>query len=92
MTIEKAMNVLRLDNIDEETKEIVDTLLRAVPGYIEAATGLNPEQQAELSLCETATTFLLRLWYYPENTDSVRLQAVIDNILKSITVLGRKNQ
>lgn len=90
--VEQAMNVLRLDSGDIATEEIVESLLYAVPSYIEAATGLTAtEQENDIysDLIDTVTGFILRLWYYPEHTDSEKLQRVIDSLLKSITVLSR---
>lgn len=88
MQLKEAMNVLRLDNDDTDTGEIVQGLLAAVPGYIKVATGMSEEQQESVSLCETVTGFLLRLWYYPECADSDKLQTVVDNLLKSISALA----
>ena len=90
MRIQDAMNVLRLDNDDAETQEIVKSLLNAAPAYIEQATGMPEDNQDDYPICDTVTGFLLRLWYYPENADAERLQRVIDNLLKAITVIARK--
>lgn len=88
MTVIEAMDTLRLDAGDKETSTIVRGLLDAAPGYIKTTTGMSEAQQEEVPLCSTVTGFLLRLWYYPENADSEKLQIVIDNLLKSISALA----
>lgn len=88
MTLEEARRTLRVDQ-DDETDLIVQSLLDAVPDYIEMTTGMKEEQQAVCRLCDTVAGFLLRLWYYPEGADSERLQRVADNLLKAITTLAR---
>lgn len=84
VTVDQAMAYLRLDELDTDTREIVSDLLIAVPSYIEVATGLTPEEQALLPLCDTVTKFLIKLWYYPESDDADRLQRCIDSLLKSL--------
>ncbi len=89
MTTSEALLVLRLDETEENT-QIVGSLLDAVPDYIENATGMEAEMQENFSIVETCTGFLLRLWYYPEGTDTDKLQKVIDALLKSITLIAKK--
>lgn len=91
LTIEQAMNTLRLENDDEETKEIVSGLLNAVPLYIEQSTGMSEAEQSDCPVVDTLTGFLLRLWYYPEGTDTDRIRKVIDDLLKSVTLLRKNN-
>lgn len=87
MTYQKAKDILRLDG--DDNKEVVEMLAEAVGEYIEAVTGMPGEQQAAFPLCETAAGILLRLWYYPEGTDSEKLQRTADNLLKAITLMAR---
>lgn len=86
MDLESAMRTLRLD-ADPETEQIISELLAAVPGYIESTTGMSTEEQKGCPLCNTVTGFLLRLWYYPEQADSEKLQRVSDSLLKTITTM-----
>lgn len=88
MTIAEGLTVLRLDNTTEN-QEVVNGLLAAVPAYIETATGMPEEQQDNYPVVDTCTGFLLRLWYYPEGADTDKLNAVINSLLKSITVMAR---
>lgn len=82
ISLEEAKDFLRLDN--DYNDSILEGLIDGIPDYIELATGLNYEQQEQLPLCRTVGLFLLRLWYYSENTDSYRVQKVIDGLLFSI--------
>ena len=86
LSVKEAMDVLRLDNDDRETRYIVESLLEAVPQYLETTTGLKPEEQERIPLCNTVAAFLLRLWYYPEGVDTYRLVKVIDGLLKTLTI------
>ena len=88
MTASEAFNLLRLDGTGDDC-QIVDSLLAAVPAYIENATGMAADVQANYPIVETCTGFLLRLWYYPEGADTDKLQRVIDSLLKSITLIAR---
>lgn len=89
MDIYGAMRTLRLDE-DPDTMQIVNELLEAVPGYIASTTGMSVEQQKICPLCDTVTGFLLRLWYYPERTDSDKLQRVADSLLKVISTMVKE--
>lgn len=88
MTVYEAYTVLRLDGTDDDYL-VVESLLAAVPAYIENATGMAADVQANYPIVETCTGFLLRLWYYPEGADTDKLQRVIDSLLKSITLIAR---
>lgn len=83
--VNQAMSYLRLDGMDSETKEIVSDLLDAAPGYVEVATGLTPEEQEDLPLCDTVIKFLVKLWYYPDSEDADRIQRCTDGLLKSLS-------
>lgn len=89
MDIYGAMRVLRLDD-EFDTQEIVKELLVAVPGYIASTTGMSEEQQRTCPLCDTVTGFLLRLWYYPEQADSDKLQRIADSLLKVISTMVKE--
>lgn len=83
LTTEQAREWLRLDNNDND--DIINALITGAVEYIEIATGLTEEDQDASPLAETATKFLLSLWYDPTQTDTDRLQRTIDNLLRSIT-------
>ena len=82
ITVADAREWLRLDNSDNDP--IIEQLLEGASEYIETATGLNSAQQLNSPLCETATKFLLSLWYDPTQKDTDRLQRTVDNLLKTI--------
>lgn len=89
LTLEDGRRVLRQDP-EPETDLIITDLLAAVPAYIETTTGLSVEAQKDCALCDTAGTFLLRLWFFPDGADSEKLQRVVDNLLKTISAMTRK--
>lgn len=85
-----ALNILRLDD-DDNNAALVNSLLDAIPGYIEVTTGMSAEQQRYEPLVDTVSSFLLTLWYYSDHADDVKLQRTIDNLLKCITLKVQKN-
>jgi hypothetical protein len=87
VTLDQAREWLRLDGEDNDT--IILGLLNAVPGYIELTTGMAPEQQDSEPLADTATKFLLTLWYNAEQSESEKLQRTIDALLKALTIKAR---
>lgn len=82
MTLKEGLAVLRLDAGAND--EFVASLLRAVPTYIETATGLPAAQQAAEPLCDVAAGFLLKLWYFGDHADDLALKRTIDSLLKTI--------
>lgn len=84
MTLEQARNILRVDGADNDA--LVRSLIDALPDYIEVATGMKPYQQEVEPLVETASGFILTLWYYGDHSDEAKLQRVIDSLLKAITL------
>jgi len=84
MTITEALNVLHLDaGVNDD---LVFSLLDAIPGYIETATGMTAAQQLDEPIVKTCAGFLLILWYHADHADETRLQRTIDNLLKCITL------
>ena len=86
ISIDEAREWLRLDNTDNDA--VIKGLLDGAAEYIEIATGLIPLDQAASPLAQTATKFLLSLWYDPTQSDTDRLQRSIDNLLKAVTHVG----
>lgn len=72
-----------------DNDDVISGLLEAIPGYIEVATGMTPEQQDSEPLAEAASKFIVQLWYNAEQTDSEKLQYTIDGLLKALTVKAR---
>lgn len=88
MTLEEGLNVLHLDaGINDE---LVQSLLNAIPNYIEVTTGMNIEQQAEEPMINIVSGFLLQLWYFSDKADDVSLNRTIDSLLKAITLKVKK--
>jgi hypothetical protein len=88
LTLDQAREALRLDSTDNDA--IIAGLLAAIPDYIELATGLTAEQQAAQPLADTASRFILLLWYNAEQADSDKLQRTIDSLLKSLSLVARR--
>ena len=92
MILEDAKSVLGLDinnsesSYTTELNNIVQSLLDALPGYIEVQTGLTPEEQETEAMVYTVSKFILLQWYYADKADDVKLQRVIDSLLKCITL------
>lgn len=84
ITLQEARDVLRIDGTDNDT--FIQSLLDAVPGYVEVSTGMDEDAQATEPLVDTLTGFLLTLWYYSDHTEDLKLQRTIDNLLKCITL------
>lgn len=88
LTLEKARDVLRLDGNDND--DIIIPLLDTIPDYIEVTTGLTAEQQESEPLAETLSCFLLKLWYNAEQSDAGKLERVISNLQKTLTLKRNK--
>lgn len=80
--MQAARNVLRLDGTLND--EILLRLVRALPSYIEQATGLTEEEQADEPQCRVAEDFIIQLWYMPEQIDVDNTRRIIDSLLSSI--------
>lgn len=81
-TIEEAREILRIDGSDNDA--IIYPLVSAIPPYLEATTGYCPADGVFSPLAITAGQFLLQLWYFGENSDTDKLQRVIDCLLKAL--------
>lgn len=86
-TIEEARDILRIDGSDNDA--IITPLIYAIPPYLEATTGYvtatdTDGNETYSPLSQTAGQFLLQLWYYGENSDTDKLQRVIDCLLKAL--------
>ena len=90
LTLDEAREWMRIDGTDND--RIIQGLLDAVPGYIETTTGMDTTAQLNEPLVDTVTKFLLLLWYDVQSNEAARLQRVIDNMLKTITVKAREQQ
>lgn len=87
-TVSDARDVLRVD--EGVNDGLIASLVEALPGYIETATGMGQEQQQEEPLVRTVSGFLVTLWYYADHADDMKLQRTIDSLLKCITLKVRK--
>ncbi|MES1052571.1 phage gp6-like head-tail connector protein [Bacillus thuringiensis] len=85
--IQEARDAVRVDGEDNDL--ILISLLSSIPSYLETTTGRTWEETPVHPLAQTVTKFILQLWYEPQGQDSERLKRTIDNLLTSLTVLGR---
>lgn len=85
--IQEARDAVRVDGADNDP--ILISLLESIPSYLEVTTGRTWEDATVHPLAQTVTKFILQLWYDPQGQDSERLKRTIDNLLTSLTVLGR---
>ena len=90
LSLDEAREWLRADGTDND--RIISGLLQAVPGYIEVATGMDETAQLNEPLVDMVTKFLLILWFDVQDNQTERIQRVIDNLLKAITVKAREQQ
>lgn len=82
--ITQAKNDLRVDGSDNDI--IILSLCEALPDYIELQTGMSKQDQINEPLVDTVCGFIIRVWYYADKADDVKLQRTIDNLLKCITL------
>lgn len=84
LSLKQACNILHVDEGNNDA--LIESLIYAIPDYIEITTGMKEEQQIEEPLVDTVSGFLLTLWYYSDHSDDMKLQRTIDNLLKCITL------
>lgn len=84
LSLDDAREFLRIDDTDNDN--IISALLAEIPGYIKVATGLTEPEQDSEPLVNTASRFILQLWYNAKQSESEKLQKTIDNLLKALTL------
>ena len=87
LTLEQAREFLRIDGTDNDT--LIQSMLDAIPSYIETTTGMATVAQDAEPLVNTAARFIIQLWYNAEQAESEKLQRTIDGLLKVISVKAR---
>lgn len=87
MTLSEACNVLHVD--EGENDELINSLISAIPGYIEVSTGLKEADQGNEPLVEVVSGFILTQWYYADHADDQALTRTINSLLKAITIKAR---
>ena len=88
MSIEEACNVLHIDQGVNDP--LIWSLINALPGYIEVATGLPALAQVDDPLVDTVSGLILTQWYYADHADDRSLTRTIDALLKAITIKARE--
>lgn len=87
MTLSEACNVLHVD--EGENDELINSLISAIPGYIEVSTGMKEADQLSDPLVDVVSGFLLTQWYYADHADDQALTRTINSLLKAITIKAR---
>ena len=87
MTLDQACNVLHVDKGTND--ELIESLIDALPSYIEVTTGLKEAYQSQEPLVETVSGFLLSLWYFADHADDQALNRTINALLKVLSVRAR---
>jgi len=81
-TIEQARDILRIDGADNDVQ--IQSLIAAIPSYLDITAGYVADGEYS-PLAKTAAGFILQLWYYGENSDTAKLNKIIDSLLKTLT-------
>ena len=87
MTLNEACNVLHVDRGNND--ELISSLIIALPGYIETATGYPSMDQIVEPLCKVVEGLILTQWYYADHADDQALTRTINALLKAITLKAR---
>lgn len=87
ITLQDACNVLRVDEGNND--ELIQSLVWALPSYIETATGLTEDQQENEPLVKTVSGLLLTQWYFMDKANDQSLTRTIDMLLKALAVRAR---
>lgn len=86
LSLSDAKQVLRIDSSNTANDALILTLVQTLPDYIEVTTGMTPQNQISEPLVDTVGGFLMKLWYFGDQTDDVALNRTIENLLKCITL------
>lgn len=90
MTLSEACNVLHVNQGDND--DLITSLISAIPGYIEMATGLKEENQSSEPLVPVVSGFILTQWYYADHADDQVLTRTINSLFKAITIKARPEE
>lgn len=87
MTLTEALDVLHVDaGVNDE---LIQSLIDAIPSYIETTTGLKEANQYSEPLVQTVSGFILTQWYYADHADDQALTRTINSLLKVLTIRAR---
>jgi len=82
-------DILRLDGPDNDA--LLERLIEAIPPYLYETTGYRPGRGGYSPVARTAAGFILQQWYFGESADTVKLQRVIDSLLKALSAERETN-
>lgn len=84
MSIEEAKHVLRIDFDEDDT--LINSLLDAIPIYLETTTGRSWDIEPIQPLAKQTAKFILMNWY--DGTDAYN--KTIEGLLTALTAMGRE--
>lgn len=87
-TLDDALAMLHVDRGVNDS--LIVSLIEALPGYIEMATGMSEADQVNEPLVKVVSGFLLTQWYYSDHADDQSLTRTINSLLKAITLKAKK--
>ena len=87
MKLSEACNILHVDQGSNDL--MIKSLISALPGYIEMATGMSEDDQDDEPLVKVVEGFLLTQWYYSDHADDQSHTRTIDSLLKAITLKAK---
>ena len=88
ISLEEGKDALRVDG--DYNDEIIEPLIEAIPNYLYITTGRDWLDEPVQPLAQTASKFILQLWFDPQTQDSERLKRTIDSLLGALQALGRE--
>lgn len=83
MTLTEACDVLHVDEGNNDV--LIQSLVLALPSYIETTTGVSESLQEDDALVKTVEGLLLTQWYYMDKANDESLTRTINALLKAIT-------
>ena len=79
--------LLRVD--DDWDDERICLLMDSVGKYVETTTGIPEGKQDDIPLVKVLKGYLVRIWYDGPDKEEY-MQRAVDNLIKTLTVIGRE--
>lgn len=82
ISLDEARDYLRIDEGDNDA--ILLAILKAIPPFIETATGIDEQIQDNEPMAMQVSKLMLMMWYDVDRADVDKLQRTIDALLIAI--------